>query len=171
MKTEAVKIESRLELFIDRYLIDKLEGAELKMHSPERAPLSLSPIAGGYMTVIKDGDLYRAYYRGCKPGYAGPYDAGQAGGQMITKALTFTGQELVLNYSTSAGGSIGVEIQSAAGRAVPGYSLADCKPMIGDKIEEVVSWRQGSSAGNLSGRPVRLRFVLNDADLYSIRFR
>jgi hypothetical protein len=35
----------------------------------------------------------------------------------------------------------------------------------------VVTWKSGSSVAALSGKPVRLRFVMKDADLYSIRFR
>jgi hypothetical protein len=34
-----------------------------------------------------------------------------------------------------------------------------------------VHWQSGSDLGTLAGKPVRLRFVLRDADLYSIRFR
>jgi hypothetical protein len=62
-------IGSRLELFIDYYLIDRLEGPRLKTHTPQQVPLSPSPVRGYYMTVIKDGDVYRAYYRDqiCEP--------------------------------------------------------------------------------------------------------
>jgi hypothetical protein len=35
----------------------------------------------------------------------------------------------------------------------------------------VVVWKQGSDVGKLAGQPIRLRFVLNDADLYAIRFQ
>jgi hypothetical protein len=90
---------------------------------------------------------------------------------MVTKPLTFSGRELVLNYSTSAAGSVRVEVQSSDGKALPGFSLSDGRPLVGDKIEGVVSWLQGSDVGGLSGKPVRLRFALNDADLYSMRFR
>ena len=31
-------------------------------------------------------------------------------------------------------------------------------------------WKQGPDVGALAGKPVRLRFVLKDADLYSLRF-
>ena len=35
----------------------------------------------------------------------------------------------------------------------------------------MVRWSNGSDIGSLEGKVVRLRFVLKDADLYSIRFR
>ena len=34
----------------------------------------------------------------------------------------------------------------------------------------VVTWKSGADVSALSGRPVRLRFELKDADLYSLRF-
>jgi hypothetical protein len=98
-------------------------------------------------------------------------NAGYGGGEMVTKVFEFTGSELVLNYGTSAAGSISVEIQLPDGRVLPRFGLADCLPMIGDEIEGVVRWRHGSDVSLLCGRRVRLRYVLRDADLYSMRFR
>ena len=34
----------------------------------------------------------------------------------------------------------------------------------------VVRWRQGGDTRSLAGKPVRLRFVLRDADLYAFQF-
>ncbi len=50
-------IGDRLELFVDDYLIERLEGAKLLLHKPAPMPLPQSPFTGSYMTVIKDGDL------------------------------------------------------------------------------------------------------------------
>src|SRR5262249_13461073 len=94
-----------------------------------------------------------------------------AGGEMTTKLLTFAGKELEINYSTSAAGSVKVEIQDEQGRRVPGFSLADAREIVGDQIERVVTWKQGSDVQQLAGKPVRLRFVMKDADLFSLRFR
>ena len=47
-------------------------------------------------------------------------NAPYSGGEMVTRLFTFSGRELVLNYSTSAAGSVRVEIQDAAGKPVPG---------------------------------------------------
>lgn len=64
-----------------------------------------------------------------------------------------------------------MEIQDAEGKPVPGFALADCPEIFGDEIERVVPWKDGADLASLRGAPVRLRFVLKDADLYSIRFR
>lgn len=98
-------------------------------------------------------------------------NAPYAGGELLTKPLTFEGRELVINYSTSAVGSVQVEIQDAAGRPIEGFTLTQCPEIYGDEIERVVAWAGGSDVSALAGKPIRLRFVMKDADLYSIRFR
>ncbi len=95
-----------------------------------------------------------------------PYE----GGELVTKPLTFSGDRLLLNFSTSAVGGIRVEIQDAAGKAIPGFTLADSVETIGNEIERAVRWKSGASVGKLAGRPVRLRFVMKDADLFALRF-
>jgi hypothetical protein len=93
------------------------------------------------------------------------------GGEFVSKPLLFNGKELVINYSSSAAGSVRVEIQNPDGSPVAGYALADCPEIYGDTIEQVVSWTAGPDVSSLAGKPVRLRFVIKDADLYSLRFR
>ena len=97
--------------------------------------------------------------------------ASGTGGEFVTKPIRFEGSELVINYSTSAAGSVRVEIQDATGAPLDGFTLADCPELYGDTIEQVVGWESGSDVSALAGTPVRMRFVLTDADLYSIRFR
>jgi len=91
-------------------------------------------------------------------------------GEWRTKPLTFTGHLLEINYATSAAGGIRVEIQDADGKPFEGYSLSDCPPMIGDQIARTVRWTAGEDVSALAGRPVRLRFEMKEADLYSLRF-
>ncbi len=92
------------------------------------------------------------------------------GGELVTKPLVFDGASLTLNLATSAAGSLQVEIQDVAGKPLPGYSLADCPEIFGDELARVVRWRNGSDLRALSGKTVRLRFVLHDADLYAFQF-
>ena len=92
------------------------------------------------------------------------------GGELLTKPLTFKGKTLSLNVATSAAGSVRVEIQHPDGKPVPGFSLKDCPANFGDAIEHKLVWNGNPDLGKLTGKPVRLRFVLNDADLYSFRF-
>lgn len=67
---DPVRLGSRREIFIDHFLIDKLENTKLLMHHPHDEGKVMDfdkPWEGlfcGYCTVIKDDDLYRLYYRG-----------------------------------------------------------------------------------------------------------
>jgi hypothetical protein len=93
-----------------------------------------------------------------------------AGGELITKPLLFTGSRLSLNLSTSAAGNMHVEIQDGAGKPIPGFGLDECWEIIGDSLDYTARWKGGVDVSGLSGTPVRLRFVLRDADLYSFQF-
>ena len=92
-------------------------------------------------------------------------------GELITKPFRFQGKELVVNYATSAAGSLRVELQDRSGKPVSGHSMDKSVELYGDEIRRVVRWKDGSDVSKLAGTPVRLRVVLRDADLYSIRFR
>ncbi len=93
-----------------------------------------------------------------------------AGGELLTKPLQFSGNQLKINFSTSAAGGIRVEIQDAAGKPIPEFTLADSREQIGNEIERVVTWKTGSDLSKLAGKTVRLRFVIKDADLFAIQF-
>jgi len=96
--------------------------------------------------------------------------AGSTQGELLTKPLTFSGSTLVMNYSTSAAGSLRVETQDTNGKPIPGFGLNDCSALIGDEIEGAVKWADDHDLGALAGQPVRLRLVMVECDLYSLRF-
>ncbi len=95
-----------------------------------------------------------------------PYRAGE----MLTKPFTFTGNTLEINFASSAAGGVRVEIQDEKGIPIPDFSLTDCPEMLGDEISRIVAWKKGSDVRSLSGKTVKLHFVMKDADLYSLRF-
>lgn len=94
-----------------------------------------------------------------------------SGGECVTKPVKFTGKQLTLNYSTSAAGSVRVEIQDEAGQPLPGFSLAEAEELYGDSVDQTAMWQSGNDVAALQGKTVRLRFVLSDADIYSYQFR
>ena len=96
--------------------------------------------------------------------------AGGKPGELVTKPFTFTGKQLTLNYATSAAGSVQIEIQNADGSTIPGFTLSDAPETYGDKIDAAYAWKNGTDVASLAGKPVRLRFVLKDADVYAYRF-
>lgn len=115
----------------------------------------------------------------------GPY----AGGELLTRRFRFQKlsaaevhrrrqqhpsgalQQLILNFATSAAGSLRVEIQDADDIPIDGFRLADSLESVGDEIAAGARWRGGRDVSQIGGKIVRLRFVLKDADLYSLRFR
>ena len=65
-----LEIGTRLELFVDDLLVERMTGVAFRLHAPVRQAPARSPLpSGAYGTIIKDGDLYRAYYRSDIPGY------------------------------------------------------------------------------------------------------
>ena len=64
-------INSRLELFVDDWLIEEMNGVDLQMHSPIPQEVVLEfnqPWEGSISydpVVMKEGDRYRLWYRGC----------------------------------------------------------------------------------------------------------
>ena len=93
------------------------------------------------------------------------------GGEFVTKPLVFAGDNLVINYSTSGAGGIWVEIQDSNGQPLENYTEADCHEVFGDEIQRKVAWKRRDNVKHLASTPVRLRFVLKDANLFSFRFR
>lgn len=91
-------------------------------------------------------------------------------GSIITKPMLFDGSNLEINYSTSAAGFVKVEILDAAGKSIPGFSKDDSAEIIGNEINRTVSWKNGQSVSAVAGKPIRLKFYLKDADLYSFKF-
>ena len=94
----------------------------------------------------------------------------RSGGELLTKLFVFEGDRLTLNLSTSAIGSVRVEIQDSEGTALEGFALDDCDGAWGDTTEHTVTWKEEADVSALAGKPVRLRFAMSDADVYSLRF-
>ncbi len=95
-----------------------------------------------------------------------------SGGELLTRPLLIDGDNLVLNYSTSAAGSIRIEIQDAEGNPIPGFKLEQSPLIFGDQIAGTVGWERPDPMmlSRLGEKPIRLRFLMKDANLYSFRF-
>lgn len=96
--------------------------------------------------------------------------AGHEPAELVTHPLTFDGDRLQVNFKADGDGAVRVELQEPDGRPIPGFTLDDCEPLVGDGLDHTVRWSGGKQLGEWSGRPVRLRFAGRDADLFAIRF-
>ena len=191
--SDAVFMSSRDGVHWDRTFMD----AWLRAGPDQRnwTHRNQTPAAGIIPTAPDEWSMYVAEHYGwdtnavrrvtVRPHGFASVRAGYHGGELRTKPVTFTGSTLYINYSTSAVGSVSVEIQDAEGRTLDGFATKDMEPMFGDDLDVPVAWKGDGGTGGtgdqaslsrkadlsrLNGTPVRLRFVLKDADLFSIRF-
>ena len=96
--------------------------------------------------------------------------AGPEGGEAITRPVRFQGQKLVVNFRSSPQGNVRVELLDATGAALPGYAASDCRALRGDAVSATVAWTKGDDLSALAGQPVCIRFILDDADVFSFHF-
>jgi hypothetical protein len=97
--------------------------------------------------------------------------AGSAGGDSITRPITFEGSRLIVNYRARDKGTLRVELQDESGTPLPGFTAADSQEYRGDDVAAPVEWVTANELKSLAGKPLRLRFILEDAELYSFRFQ
>jgi len=86
---------------------------------------------------------------------------------LVTKPLIYEGSTLRLNMATSAFGHIYVEVLDEENRLLsPGESVE----IYGDATDRAVYFPDGSNFSAYAGRPVKLRFRMLDAKLFSMIF-
>jgi len=87
-------------------------------------------------------------------------------GTMTTKTFVFIGDSLEVN-ANATGGSITVEALDAEGKIIEGFSKDDCEPITTDSVRHVVKWKDSDDCHLIQARPIKLRFYLKKAKLYS----
>jgi hypothetical protein len=88
-------------------------------------------------------------------------------GTLLTKPMTFSGDQLWLNADASKG-SISVEVLDENGRAIPRFSKSNSVPLRIDAVRQQVTWGDRlPSLGSIAGKPVRFKFYLHNAKLFS----
>jgi hypothetical protein len=99
-------------------------------------------------------------------------------GALTTRRLTFSGNRLVLNvlgvdkYAGAGYGTVAVEVLDGdTSQAIVGFTRQACDVFGGDAVRHVVTWSGKPDVGALAGRPVKLRFHLDKAKLFSFQFR
>ena len=89
--------------------------------------------------------------------------AGFDGGTVATRPLALPPGELHLNCR-SRWGRVTVEVLDGSGAALPG---ARSVPIACDDVRRKVTWTEGFALAAHAGRPVRLRFTLENARLFA----
>ncbi len=91
------------------------------------------------------------------------YKAKYAGGKVVTKPFVFEGDELRINFSTSAKGCVYITLRDADGNEAKTCEL------FGDKIDRRVRF-ENANLSDFAGKTVTLEFDMRDARLYAFEF-
>ena len=83
---------------------------------------------------------------------------------LTTKPFIFEGDELFINFSTSAIGYMYIKIKDENGNEINSFEL------FGDKINRQVGFKDGSPS-QFKGKPVVMEIKMSDADIYSFIFK
>lgn len=92
------------------------------------------------------------------------YNAAYKPQKVVTKPFVYEGDEMFLNFRTSARGSIYINIFSEDGTALNSGEI------FGDKVDRHIGFKNGSPA-LLKGKTVVMEFIMSDADVYSFIFK
>lgn len=92
------------------------------------------------------------------------YKANYNGAKLVTKRFKFTGEDLYINFSTSAKGYIFITIKDEEGR------IAKTCELFGDSDNRLVHF-EGVLVKEFSERTVTLEFEMRDAEIYAFEFK
>ncbi len=96
--------------------------------------------------------------------------SGTGEGSFVTKPLVHDGSTLKLNIDCAGLGETFVEIQDESGKAIEGFTLADCDPIDLNRLDITVTWRMSSDVSQLRGKPIRLKFQMRGSKLFTFEF-
>ena len=99
-----------------------------------------------------------------RDGFAGMVADGR--GELVTRPVSFSGAHLFVNADARFG-EVAAEVLVEKGEAYPGYSAADCKALArADSTKHALTWT-GGDLSRFAGKPVRFRFKMKVATLFS----
>ena len=97
--------------------------------------------------------------------------ASRQGGVLLTRPFLFAGSRLAINYATSAPGSIRVGLVDGHGWPLAGFAAENCDVIYGDELVRELSWQGNPDLAFLTGKVIRLKIELVDADLYALQIK
>lgn len=93
------------------------------------------------------------------------WHADGSGGSILTHPVTFSGSSMEINFATSSLGGVRILLCDPDGTPIEG---CDSGILFGDSCSRPVHFEKAPA--ELAGTPVRIRFELQDADLFAFRF-
>ena len=128
------------------------------LYSPDR-PREISVYASENYYEATPARLRRFVYR--LDGFV-TVRAGRDGGELITRPLRPGGNSLATNHIVKPGGLLAIDVLDMEGNVICKSPLLD-----GDAIDEPVPWK---CPPNLTETAIRLRFRMQNAEIFSFRF-
>ncbi|MBP1991719.1 hypothetical protein [Paenibacillus eucommiae] len=121
--------------------------SELSMYAFEYHMSKRPAILRRYTMRIDGFVSYNAKYKPCT---------------IVTKPFIFEGNQLSINFATSAVGYVKIKL-------IGEQAELNSVELFGDNLEKIVIFEDGDAA-LLSGKPVHMEITMRDADLYSFKF-
>lgn len=167
--TDIVLISSRDGVKFDRTFPEAIIRPGLKTerwgNRSNYMTLNLVPLDENYMGIYARNTLFKIRMDGFSS-----IKSKSKEGFFVTKAFTFNGAHMEINYSTSAGGYIHIEILDENNNPLLNGNRYSSGKIIGDKIEGRVSWINSSDLSPIRNKTIKLRVTMKEADLYSFKF-
>ncbi len=88
------------------------------------------------------------------------------GGSVTTRPFLLAGDELRVNVKSDYGKLV-AELLDLEGKAIPGFASGDCVEILKDAVSAPINWRGEQDLRKLRGKPVSIRFSLENARLYA----
>jgi len=92
------------------------------------------------------------------------------GGNFETPPLRFSGNKLKLNAKVNHGGSLRVGLYDEQNKPIPGRSVEDCFPIVGDSLSIPIQWKNGSDVGFRETLSTQLYIEMINTELFSFQF-
>ncbi|MGN1059376.1 MAG: hypothetical protein ACI4QW_03000 [Clostridia bacterium] len=88
--------------------------------------------------------------------------------EVTTKPFVFEGTELSINFEASPAGFLYVDILDEWSSPIDGYHSCE---LFGNAIDRTVYFGESKDVSKLSGKPIRLKFTMRSAEIYSFIFK
>lgn len=95
--------------------------------------------------------------------------AGNTEGFLVTEKLSFDGKYFFVNADVrNADSALAIELLDEAGKPISGFTKEDCLLIKGiNSTKQMVTWKGHKDLSSLEGRAIRVKFYLQQGDLYS----
>jgi hypothetical protein len=100
------------------------------------------------------------------------WEAGAESGELVTQPFRCNGDRLFVN-AEAKNGTVRAEVLDENAKAIKGFEMKSCETISGDTLANKnagwIRWKRETNLRPLQGKTIQLRFLLQNARLYSFR--